>query len=287
MKQNTTDDENNSKFLAKGYKVGRVDQAETALGAEMRVQKGKGAATKSSEKEKIVRRELHKVYTNGTLVDGNMLTDDDAGHCISIVERPATSSEKESVYTFGVCILDCATSQFDMSLFEDDVCLTKLETLLRQVRPKELLFTKGKLSVETTRLLKAVLPPACLWTGLREVEGFGYEETLKEVAAMYPASSSEDDEEMESDAPRRGVVLSSNVPAPIRDMADSRGAIEALGIMVWYLRQLNIDKDILSMKNFNIYDPIKRGQGLVLDGQTLAHLEVRQHVIMVGIRLCL
>jgi hypothetical protein len=41
-----------------------------------------------------------------------------------------------------------------------------------------------------------------------------------------------------------------------------------------YLRQLNIDKDILSMKNFNVYDPMKRGQGLVLDGQTLAHIEV-------------
>lgn len=41
-----------------------------------------------------------------------------------------------------------------------------------------------------------------------------------------------------------------------------------------YLRTLNIDKDILSMKNFNIYDPMKRGEGLVLDGQTLAHVEV-------------
>ena len=37
---------------------------------------------------------------------------------------------------------------------------------------------------------------------------------------------------------------------------------------------MNIDKDILSMKNFNVYDPMKRGQGLVLDGQTLAHIEV-------------
>ncbi len=41
-----------------------------------------------------------------------------------------------------------------------------------------------------------------------------------------------------------------------------------------YLRQLNIDKDILTMKNFNVYDPMKRGQGLVLDGQSLAHTEV-------------
>ena len=28
------------------------------------------------------------------------------------------------------------------------------------------------------------------------------------------------------------------------------------------------------MKNFNVYDPMKAGEGLVLDGQTLAHVEV-------------
>ena len=48
-----------------------------------------------------------------------------------------------------------------------------------------------------------------------------------------------------------------------------------------YLNTLNIDKDILSMKNFNIYDPMRRGQGLVLDGQTLAHIEVRVHPCMI------
>lgn len=47
-----------------------------------------------------------------------------------------------------------------------------------------------------------------------------------------------------------------------------------------YLRTLNIDKDILSMKNFNVYDPMKRGQGLVLDGQTLAHIEVRLRTVL-------
>ena len=28
------------------------------------------------------------------------------------------------------------------------------------------------------------------------------------------------------------------------------------------------------MKNFNVYDPMKRGEGLILDGQTLAHIEI-------------
>lgn len=41
-----------------------------------------------------------------------------------------------------------------------------------------------------------------------------------------------------------------------------------------YLKQLNLDQDLLSQKNFDIYDPIRHGQNLVLDGQTLAHIEV-------------
>ncbi|KAK0489289.1 muts domain V-domain-containing protein [Armillaria novae-zelandiae] len=203
-----------AKFLGKGYKVGRVDQAETALGAEMRLatDKSKGKP-KGGEKEKIS-RELNKVYTN--------------------------------------------------AFFQDDICRTKLETLMRQIRPKEMLFTK--LSVSTTRLLKAVLPAACLWTSLREVEGFDYEDTMKELASLYPADKGDMDED--------DSVLPRAVPQAIREMAGSKPPIEALGAMIWYLRQLNIDKNILSMKNFNVYDPMKRGQGLVLDGQTLAHIEV-------------
>ncbi|KAF7338601.1 DNA mismatch repair protein [Mycena venus] len=245
-----------AKFLGAGYKVGRVDQAETALGAEMRVkgEKSKGKVSADKNKEKIVRRELAKVYTNGTLLDPEMLTDDQAGHFISISETFEEGSD--SISTFGVSVLDCSTSQFNLSTFEDDL------------RPKELLFKKGTLSVSTTRLLKSILPAACLWTGLRAVEGFGYDQTMAELRKLYPAT---DEDDMNDDD---DVVLPSSVPEPIREMMGSRSAIESLGSMIWYLRQLNIDKDILSMKNFNVYDPMKKGQGLLLDGQTLSHIEV-------------
>ncbi|EJC97743.1 DNA mismatch repair protein Msh6 [Fomitiporia mediterranea MF3/22] len=250
-----------AKFLAKGYKVGRVDQAETALGAEMRLAADKKLDKPKKEAgDKIVRRELNKVYTNGTLVDAELIVDDQAGHCVSIRELDPDSDRG----SFGVCVLDSSTSEFNLSAFGDDACRTKLETMLRQLRPKELLFTKGNLSVSTTRLLKAVLPGSCIWTGLREVEGFGFKETMDELKNLYP--DGEDD--MEEGA---------NIPDAIKEMLTSETAVIALGAMIWYLRQLNIDKDILSMKNFNIYDPMKRGQGLVLDGQTLAHVEVLQN----------
>lgn len=115
------------------------------------------------------------------------------------------------------------------------------------------------------------MPSNCLWTSLRSVEGFKYEETIEKLKAIYPHS--EDDEEMEDDEASCN-ILPASVPGPIRDLASEKLPIEALGSMIWYLRQLNIDKDILSMKNFNIYDPMKKGLGMTLDGQTLSHLEV-------------
>ncbi|KAI0761142.1 DNA mismatch repair protein Msh6 [Irpex lacteus] len=264
-----------AKFLAKGYKVGRVEQAETALGAEMRVaaDKGKkkgGGSAEDKGKDKIVRRALNKVYTNGTLVDEALLTDEQAGHCVSIREE-GEEDPKLGTQKFGLCVLDSSTSEFNLSAFEDDVCRTRLETMLRQLRPKEIIFTKGNLSVPTTRLLKAVLPGNCIWTSLRESEGFSFEDTIKELKVLYPKGEEED-----NDADMEGIPhgLSASVPEAIRSMIMYNGAVEALGSMIWYLRTLNIDKDILSMKNFNIYDPMKRGEGLVLDGQTLAHVEV-------------
>ncbi|PPR06375.1 hypothetical protein CVT24_002487 [Panaeolus cyanescens] len=267
-----------SKFLAKGYKVGRVEQAETALGAEMRMaaekEQGKGKAkakASSGPADKIVRRELNKVYTAGTLVDEAFLTDEQAGHCISIFEETTPSkdgSDPDSARKFGICVLDCSTSQFNLSFFEDDVCRTRLETLMRQICPKELVYKKGSLSANTQRLLKVTLPSKCLWTALRTVEGFDYETSVQEIKKIY---ASGDDDLMDDDDQ---IIFPECVPESIRELAGEKLAIEALGTMIWYLRQLNIDKDILSMKNFNIYDPLKRGQGLTLDGQTLAHLEI-------------
>ena len=137
-----------------GYKVGRVDQAETALGAEMRLaadKKSKKAAPQNKSADKIVRRELNKVYTNGTLVDAELLTDEQAGHCVSIREE-GDADNRDGKQSFGICVMDSATSEFQLSAFEDDVCRTKLETLMRQLRPKEILFTK--VSTSSSRVLR-------------------------------------------------------------------------------------------------------------------------------------
>src|SRR5690606_28384456 len=67
-----------SQFIAKGYKIARVDQMENALAKEMRERDegGKGAkAGKVAKEDKIIKRELACVLTGGTLVDEGMLQD--------------------------------------------------------------------------------------------------------------------------------------------------------------------------------------------------------------------
>lgn len=107
-----------AKFLGQGYKVGRVDQAETALGADLRRQDAAGKGPKSTttaEKAKIVNRELKTVLTTGTIVDGHLLTEDLSNHCIAVKEY---IEEAGADPRFGIVIADCSTAEFTLSAFQ-------------------------------------------------------------------------------------------------------------------------------------------------------------------------
>ncbi|GAA5968892.1 hypothetical protein JCM11641_000769 [Rhodosporidiobolus odoratus] len=280
-----------AKFLAQGYKVGRVDQCETALGAEIRNKDdkaagGKGGKDKGAKNPKkngngkeIVRRELKSVLTGGTIVEGDMLTDDMSNHCVAIKEDTPTPSSPPS---FGICVLDASTAEFQLSYFTDDACRTELETLVRQLKPKEVIHQKGNLSVATLRLLRSCLGLECQWTALKEGKEFlREEEAREEVEKLFAVTGKgmkqgEGEGEMEDDGQEEEQATA--VPESIRKMYDKPVAMSALGGMIWYLRQLNLDADLVTANNFNIYDPLSRSSGtLALDGQTLAHIEVLQN----------
>lgn len=57
-----------NQFVAKGYKIARVDQMESKLSKDMRERDGGGG-----KEAKIIHRELASVLTSGTLVDGGRL----------------------------------------------------------------------------------------------------------------------------------------------------------------------------------------------------------------------
>ena len=242
-----------NQFVAKGFKIARVDQMETALGKDMR-ERGEKA---SKKEEKVIRRELASVLTAGTLVDGSMLQDDMATYCAAIKE-----TESDGKPAFGIAFVDTATAQFHLAQFVDDVDMTRFETFVAQTRPSELLLEKGCISTKTLRILKNNTPPTTIWNYLKPDKEF----LTAEKARMKIDGEAYFDKSIEDSV--------DTWPPVLREAREKEIVLSALGALVHYLSTLKIERDLVTCGNFSWYDPIRKASNLVLDGQSLINLEI-------------
>lgn len=245
-----------NQFVAKGFKVARVDQMESALGKEMRERDG----NRAKKADKVIRRELACILTAGTLVDGSMLQDDMATYCAAIKEYK--TGDKPA---FGIAFVDAATGQFFVSQFEDDLELTKFETFVAQTCPRELVLERSSLSGKALRILKNSTSPTTIWNYLKPgAEFWDADTTRRELSCRgYFVTPVEGDGEGQEVWPE---VLKQ---AENKDLLMS-----ALGGLVHYLGVLKLEHNLVSQRNFEWYNPIHRNGTLILDGQTLMNLEV-------------
>ncbi|RKF53356.1 DNA mismatch repair protein msh6 [Erysiphe neolycopersici] len=241
-----------NQFVAKGFKIARVDQCESALGKEMREAETGDKAKKPVDK--IIKRELACVLTSGTLVDESMLQDDMATYCVAIKE-----GTQDELPAFGFAIVDTATAQFLISEFIDDDDLTKFETLVAQIRPQELLLEKSAISPKAMRILKCNTNPTTIWNYLKpKSEFWSADITRRELECS-------------------GYFLNEGIdtwPEKLIEAKEKELLMSAVGALVQYLRSLKLERSLLSQKNFNSYNPIQKGSSLVLDGKTLINLEI-------------
>ena len=236
-------------FVAKGFKIARVDQKESALAKDMR-ERGEVSTKKKSKEDTVIKRELACVLTAGTLVDGSMLQDDMATYCVAIKE-----SEIDDLPAFGVAFVDTATGQFNVSQFIDDADLTKFETFVAQTRPQELVLEKGGLTTKTLRILKNNTGLTTIWNYLKPGKEFWEGHiTAKEIEA-------------EDYFPEKW-------PQVLEKAKEKDLLMSALGALIQYLRTLKIEQPLVTMGNFSSYDPLRKATSLVLDGQTLINLEI-------------
>lgn len=243
-----------NQFVAKGYKIARVDQMETALGKEMREREG-AAGGKAKNVPKVITRELACVLTKGTLVDGSMLEDDMATYCVAIKEGTI-----DDLPAFGLTFVDAATGQFFLSEFVDDVDLTKFETFVAQSRPQELLLEKSYISTKALRILKNNTGPTTIWNYLKSDKEFWNAETTRRELSCGGYFVSDGAEE--------------RWPGVLEDAKEKDFLMSSFGAMTQYLRTLKLERELLSQGNFSWYDPIQKATTLVLDGQTLVNLEI-------------
>lgn len=237
-----------SSFINAGYKVAKVDQKESLLAKSIR-EKGKIV----TKEEKVIRRELEAVLTGGTLTDEAMLTDDMATYCLAIKQRENT---------FGICFVDTATGSMRLAEFEDDLECSRLETLLAQVRPKEILVEKSRLSGVAMKILKYNASAQAIWNHLKENEFWDADITFENLTRgkYFPAENLDDLQKYPSDL----VLYHEHHPI----------GFSAFGALLWYLTSLKLDQSIVSMGDIKHYEATQSATSCVLDGVTLQNLEV-------------
>ncbi|KAK0642121.1 muts domain V-domain-containing protein [Cercophora newfieldiana] len=254
-----------SQFLSKGFKVARVDEMESALGMEMRVREDSNSnkKKKTSKEDKIIRRELGCVLTNGTLVDEALLHNDMATFCAAIKESTGDDGQP----AFGIAFVDTATAQFYLAQLSDDVDLTKFETFAVQSSPRELILERTSklssssgMSTKALRILRNHATPMTIWNHLKPgPDGFWDGDTTRW--------------ELEA-----GGYFGTAWPEALAAVRDNDLLMSAFGALVHYLRTLKLERSLLSRGTFQPYSPMQRSGGssstLVLDGQTLINLEV-------------
>ncbi|CCK71717.1 mismatch repair ATPase MSH6 KNAG_0H03020 [Huiozyma naganishii CBS 8797] len=245
-----------SQFIQLGYKVAKVDQKESMLAKEMR-EGAKG----------IVKRELECVLTAGTLTDGDMIHTDLATYCLAIKEESGNyyKAEMSNIPTsdrlFGIAFIDTATGEAKIIEFRDDSECTKLDTIMSQVKPTEVIIEKGNLSNLANKIVKFNSASNALFNTIKpESEFYSFDKTYEKLT--------ENDAEYFASEEQWPPVLQSYYKE------GKKIGFSAFGGLVYYLKWLKLDRNLVSMGNIEEYNVVKSQNSLVLDGITLQNLEI-------------
>ncbi|XP_007546282.1 DNA mismatch repair protein Msh6 [Poecilia formosa] len=274
-------------LVQKGYKVARVEQTETPEMMEARCK----TMAKPTKFDRVVRREVCRIITRGTqtysVLDGAP-SESQSKFLLSLKEKAEDESSGRH-RTYGVCFADTSVGYFHIGQFSDDRHCSRLRTLIAHFPPAEVLFEKSNPSAETRKILKASLSSALqeglsagtqFWDAQKTLKTLSEENYFEETAGdgflpvLLRRMTSESDSLCLS--PKEGYEL----------------ALSALGGCIFYLKKCLVDKELLSMANFEEYVPVdvelekaagpasffsQTRQRMVLDGVTLANLEIFQN----------
>lgn len=244
-----------SKFIEKGYKVAKVDQKETLLGKQINERD-------SGKKEtKVIKRDLSCVLTSGTLTNQAMIKSDMSTYCFAIKQDVGKNGKTP---IFGTAFIDTSTGSIRLLEFADDEDYTNLETLVNQIRPKEIIVEKNNLSSLALKIVKFNTCDNPLWNYLKPIDEFLDSDTTLESLSQSKYFKAEDLDDH------------SNWPNVLHSYIESNKdvAISAFGGLLWYLKSLKLDHELISIGNIEEYSIHKCIDTLILDGQTLQNLEI-------------
>ncbi|XP_031269580.1 DNA mismatch repair protein MSH7 isoform X2 [Pistacia vera] len=229
------------KLVARGYKVGRIEQLETSAQAKAKA-------------NSVIPRKLVHVVTPSTTVDGNI--GPDAVHLLAIKEGNYGLTNDSIVY--GFAFVDCAALRFWVGSIEDDASCAALGALLMQVSPKEVIYESRGLCREAQK-------------AIRKYSLAGY--TAVQLTPAMPTTDFVDASEVKNLIQSKGYFKGSSAPwnSALDCVMQHDISLSALGGLISHLSRLMLD-DVL--RNGDILPYHVYRDCLRMDGQTLVNLEI-------------
>ena len=293
-------------LVCKGYKVGRIEQTETPDQMTQR--------TKGTKQDKTVRREICRITTPGTktfnLLDSDAVSSAFNQFLFSCVEKTNMVNDKK-VRSYGVCFVDTTVGKVYIGQFEDDRNCSKVilfivfffsktyfskydflkfRTTLAQFTPAHILYDKSLISKETKNIIEL---QNCVKDCLaRDKEMYSATKLLKELSEASYFKTNDDDFEWPETFKR---LLSDHDSLGLTPKTEYELALTAMGGIVHCLKNCLIVEEVLTQKNFEIYEPVdnlltasikeqsevkkffNKQKYMVLDSISLTNLEILEN----------
>ncbi|XP_020249887.1 DNA mismatch repair protein MSH7 isoform X2 [Asparagus officinalis] len=227
------------KLIARGYKVGRMEQLETSDQAKAR------------GKSSVIERKLVHVSTPSTTIDNNI--GPYAVHLLALKEGVKNGSP-----IYGFAFLDYAALKFWVGSISDDGSFAGLGALLMQVSPREIVYESSGLSKEAHKAL---------------IKYASAGRTTMQLTPVMPSANFLGPEEVRNLIhSKRFFTGSSSSWTSAFDCATYYDlTICALGGLLEHLSRLKLDDALRNgeLLPYHVYKSCLR-----MDGQTLVNLEI-------------
>ncbi|TVU21505.1 hypothetical protein EJB05_31144, partial [Eragrostis curvula] len=228
------------KLVARGYKVGRIEQMESADQA-----KARGSNS-------VIERKLVNVSTPSTAADSNI--GPDAIHLLALKELTIASN---GCRVFGFAFLDYAALKIWVGSLHDDDSSAALGALLVQVSPREIIYETSGLSKETHTSMKKYASAGSMKTQLSPLSTIDFSDASQIRMLIHS----------------KGYFKASKDSwlSALDSSINQDAAVCALGGLIGHLTRLMLVDALTNgeVLPYHVYQTCLR-----MDGQTLVNLEI-------------
>lgn len=244
------------KLLSQGYKVGIVEQTETA------------ALKKASEtRNMLFERKLTYLYTATTYVDEVGSTDDldkyGAPLLACFLESPSRGAVPDDQVSIAMIAITPSTGDVIWDEFDDSIMRSELETRLVHTRPAELVLPEQGLSRLTEKVLKHFASSAA---GEHRVRIERYESPMEYTAAFDFVT------QFYNDKAKQGAMKDPKMEGVLGIIANfPQRVVIALAHAIEYLSAFSIADAFLGAKFFSKF---ANRTHMLLNSNTLTNLEI-------------